>query len=196
MYLNLLHFSFSLPTLPLPWVLNNSISMYFKMNFQINIHEVHHQFHHQRWLPSRDHQRAWLPWKPGDRDPHVSALHSGWCRASSHLGPLGENETPPSMCAADMRHPVSKHILDAFAVCPWSVAEALFPLPFICFQRGHEVGERGVSWHIGVGVSWTVVPSHDINVSWHFLTQFIVICMKQVWWLKIKNCDHYEFKNV
>ena len=45
----------------------------------------------------------------------------------------------------------------------------------------------GVSWHIGVGVSWTVVPSHDINVSWHFLTQFIVICMKQVCWLKIKK---------
>ena len=31
----------------------------------------------------------------------------------------------------------------------------------------------GVSWHIGVGVSWTVVPSHNINVSWIFLTQFI-----------------------
>ena len=44
----------------------------------------------------------------------------------------------------------------------------------------------GVSWHIGVGVSWTVIPSHDINASWNFLTQFIVLCMKKVCWLKKK----------
>ena len=27
-----------------------------------------------------------------------------------------------------------------------------------------------ISLHIGVGVIWTVVPSHDINVSWHLFT--------------------------
>ena len=54
----------------------------------------------------------------------------------------------------------------------------------------------GVSWHIWDGVSWTVVPSHDINVSWHFLTQFSYLYETGMLTENKINCDHYEFKNV